>query len=131
MGLRRCISSMKSTSFLSSEVSTPAKSPGLSSTGPEVTLKPTPNSLAMMFDSVVFPNPGGPCSNTWSSASLRIRAAMTNTFRFSTTFACPLKSRNESGRNTFSYSRSLSGIRASLMSKSFPITDANVAIIDL
>ncbi len=31
------ISSMKSTSFVSSEVRTPARSPGLSSTGPEVT----------------------------------------------------------------------------------------------
>ena len=40
---------MKRTSFGSSEVSNPARSPGLSSTGPEVTLNPTPNSFATMF----------------------------------------------------------------------------------
>ena len=53
---------MKSTSFGSNEVSNPAKSPGLSSTGPEVSLNPTPNSLAIMLESVVLPKPGGPCS---------------------------------------------------------------------
>lgn len=50
----------ESTSFGSKLVRTPAKSPGLSSTGPEVILKPTPNSLAIILESVVFPNPGGP-----------------------------------------------------------------------
>ena len=29
-----------------------------------VTLKPTPNSFAIIFDNVVFPNPGGPCKST-------------------------------------------------------------------
>ena len=48
------------TSFGSRLVSTPARSPGLSSTGPEVILKPTPNSLAIMLESVDLPNPGGP-----------------------------------------------------------------------
>ena len=97
---------MKSTSFGSSEVRSPARSPGLSSTGPLVSLNPTPSSLAMMFDNVVFPSPGGPCRRVWSRGSPRIRAASTKTFRFSTTFFCPVKSEKESGRSAFSKSRS-------------------------
>ena len=97
---------MKSTSFGSREVSRPARSPGLSSTGPEVTLKPTPSSLAMMLLRVVFPSPGGPCSSVWSSGSPRRRAALTNTCRLSTTLSCPLKSLNCNGRSAFSNSRS-------------------------
>ena len=61
MGESLCISSMNSTSLGSKEVRSPAKSPGLSNTGPEVILKPTPSSLAMIFDNVVLPSPGGPC----------------------------------------------------------------------
>ena len=80
---------MKSTSFGSNEVKMPARSPGLSSTGPEVTLKPTPSSLAMMLLSVVFPSPGGPWSRVWSRGSPRYLAASTNTFRFSTTLLLP------------------------------------------
>ena len=49
------------------------------------------------------------------------KAGPATPYRFSTTFACPLKSRSESGRSTFSYSRSFSGIRASLISKSSSI----------
>jgi hypothetical protein len=45
-------------------VNKPAKSPGLSNTGPLVTLKPTPNSLAIIFAKVVLPSPGGPCNKT-------------------------------------------------------------------
>ena len=51
---------MKSTSPFSRLVRSPAKSPGLSNTGPLVTLKPTPNSFAMILANVVFPRPGGP-----------------------------------------------------------------------
>ena len=84
----------------------PARSPGLSSTGPEVILKPTPSSLAMMLESVVLPRPGGPCSSTWSSASPRRRAALTKMRRLSTTLSCPLKSSKRRGRSAFSKSRS-------------------------
>ena len=98
---------MKSTSFSSRLVSKPAKSPGLSSTGPDVIFRFTPSSLAIMFASVVFPNPGGPWSRTWSSDSPRIFAAATKIFRFSTTFCCPEKSSNVSGRSCFSNSLSL------------------------
>lgn len=41
----------------------------------EVWRRLTPISRAMMCASVVLPRPGGPNSNTWSSASLRLRAA--------------------------------------------------------
>ena len=46
-----------------------ARSPGRSSTGPEVWRRLTPISRAMMCASVVLPSPGGPKSSTWSSAS--------------------------------------------------------------
>ena len=59
-GLKRCISSINKTSLSSRLVSNPAKSPGLSKTGPEVILIPTPNSFAKILANVVFPNPGGP-----------------------------------------------------------------------
>ena len=112
---------MKSTSFGSSEVRIPAKSPGLSNTGPDVTLKPTPSSLAMMLLSVVFPNPGGPCNKVWSRGSPLYLAASTKTFRFSTTFNCPLKSPNWSGRKAFSNSRSADEFEERRMSKSSSI----------
>ena len=51
---------MNNTSRSSKFVNNPAKSPGLSNTGPEVTLILTSSSLAKMCASVVFPNPGGP-----------------------------------------------------------------------
>ena len=116
---------MKSTSFLSSEVRMPAKSPGLSSTGPLVILKPTPSSLAMMLLSVVLPSPGGPCSRVWSSGSPRYLAASTNTSRFSTTFFCPLKSPKCSGRRAFSNSLSAADGCSCLMSKSASIVSLN------
>ena len=59
-GLKRWISSINNTSLSSRLVNNPAKSPGLSKTGPEVIFIPTPNSLAKIFAKVVFPNPGGP-----------------------------------------------------------------------
>ena len=46
IGLSLCISSINSTSLGSKLVNKPARSPGLSKTGPDVTFKLTPNSLA-------------------------------------------------------------------------------------
>ena len=92
--------------------------PGLSSTGPEVILKPTPNSLAIILLNVVLPNPGGPCKRVWSSGSPRNLAASTKTLRFSTTFDCPLKSLNFRGRRAFSKSFSTEFSLSSCMSKS-------------
>ena len=109
---------MKRTSFGSSEVRIPAKSPGLSKIGPLVILKPTPSSLAMMLLSVVLPSPGGPYSSVWSSGSPRYLAASTKTLKFSTTFCWPLKSLKRSGRNAFSNSFSSLLICSSLISKS-------------
>ena len=62
-GLSRWISSMKSTSFFSRLVSSAARSPGRSSTGPEVCRRLTPISAATMCASVVLPSPGGPKSS--------------------------------------------------------------------
>ena len=96
----------------------PARSPGLSRTGPEVILKPTPNSLAMMLLKVVFPSPGGPWSKVWSSGSPRYLAASTNTRRLSTTPCWPLKSSKRSGLSAFSNSFSaVESGRCSLISK--------------
>ena len=63
-GLKRCISSMKSTSPFSKLVNKPAKSPAFSNTGPLVVFIFAPNSLAIMILNVVFPKPGGPCKST-------------------------------------------------------------------
>ena len=60
MGLNLCISSINKTSLSCRLVNKPAKSAGLSKTGPEVTLISTSNSFAKIFASVVFPKPGGP-----------------------------------------------------------------------
>jgi len=51
---------MKRTSFGSRLVRRPARSPGFSITGPEVSFILTPISFATILDSVVFPKPGGP-----------------------------------------------------------------------
>ena len=72
---RRWISSMNSTSCGSRLVRMAARSPARSSTGPEVERRLTPISWATMWASVVLPSPGGPKSSTWSSDSLRWRAA--------------------------------------------------------
>ena len=77
---------MNRTSPVSNDVSKPARSPGLSSTGPLVILQETPNSFAIIFAKVVLPSPGGPCNKTWSKGSLRRVAACTKTSRLSTTF---------------------------------------------
>ena len=54
-----------------SEVSRPTRSPGFSSTGPEVVRSCTPISRAISMASVVFPSPGGPKKRVWSSVSPR------------------------------------------------------------
>ena len=56
-----------------SEVSRPTRSPGFSSTGPEVVRSCTPISRAISMASVVLPRPGGPKKSVWSSVS---RAAL-------------------------------------------------------
>src|SRR5581483_963871 len=53
----------------------------------------------MMVASVVFPKPGGPYSNTWSSASPRDFAASIATLRFSLILSCPMNSRSRLGRS--------------------------------
>ena len=111
MGLSRWISSMKSTSPGLRFVRSPARSPGLSSTGPEVTFSWECISLAIILASVVLPSPGGPCSSTWSSESPRMRAAWMKMCRFSTIFSCPEKFWSSCGRILFSNSRSLSMFR--------------------
>ena len=60
-----------------------ARSPARWMTGPEVARKPTPSSRAMIWARVVLPRPGGPCSRTWSSESLRVRVASMKMARFS------------------------------------------------
>src|SRR4029079_7103518 len=99
IGDRRWISSMKRTSRGSRFVRIAARSPGRSSTGPEVCRKPTPSSFATICASVVLPSPGGPNSSTWSSASCRSRAAWMKISNCDFTFACPTYSASESGRS--------------------------------
>src|SRR5512134_1037312 len=96
-GARRWISSMKSTSFGSRLVRIAARSPGRSSTGPEVWRRFTPSSRAMMCASVVLPSPGGPNSSTWSSASPRPRAAAMKISSCERTFSWPTYSASVAG----------------------------------
>src|SRR5882762_6610050 len=90
---------MKSTSFGSRLVRVAARSPGRSSTGPEVWRRLTPISRAMMCASVVFPRPGGPNSSTWSSASLRFLAASTKIESCPRIFSWPTYSASDLGRS--------------------------------
>ena len=60
---KRCISSIKRTSPGSSLVRIAAKSPALSSAGPDVLCIATPISPATILANVVFPNPGGPANS--------------------------------------------------------------------
>ena len=106
-GERRCISSMKSTSPSSRDVRSPAKSPGLSNMGPEVTFMFTPSSFDIICASVVFPSPGGPWNSTWSSDSPLILAAATKILRLDTILSCPVKSCKSCGRIIPSNSLSL------------------------
>src|ERR1043165_6378829 len=68
----------------------------------------------MMRARVVFPSPGRPLKRTWSSASLRFRAALIATWRLGRVFFCPMNSSNEAGRsessNLGSRSNGLPGI---------------------
>src|SRR5687767_5844244 len=97
---------MKRTSRGSRLVSSAARSPGRSSTGPEVWRRFTPISRAMMCASVVFPSPGGPKSSTWSSASPRARAAWMKISSWPRTFSCPTYSASVPGRSERSTSLS-------------------------
>src|SRR5574341_99743 len=90
---------MNSTSFGSRLVRIAARSPGRSSTGPEVWRRFTPISRAMMWASVVLPRPGGPNRRTWSSASLRRRAASMKTESCPRIFSCPTYSSSSFGRS--------------------------------
>ena len=63
------ISSIKRTSLSFRLVNKDAKSPVFSIAGPEVTLKFTPISWAIIPARVVFPKPGGPYNSTWSKGS--------------------------------------------------------------
>src|SRR5688572_11640123 len=97
-GARRWISSMNSTSRGSRLVRRAARSPGRSSTGPEVWRRLTPISRAMMCASVVLPRPDGPNSSTWSSASLRPRAAWMKISSWPRTLSWPTYSPSVAGR---------------------------------
>src|ERR1700722_15323130 len=52
-----------------------------------------------MVASVVFPNPGGPNNNTWSSASPRDFAASSAIASCSFAFVCPINSASRVGRS--------------------------------
>ena len=69
----------------------------------------------MMFARVVFPNPGGPNSRTWSNASPRLLEASIYNFKLSTSFFCPMNSSNLDGRNDFSIAISSSNGVGSVM----------------
>src|SRR5438045_1711276 len=99
---------MKRTSRSPRFVRIAARSPGRSSTGPDVARTGAPSSLAITYARVVFPSPGGPYSSTWSSASLRCRAAAIDTSRFSRTRSWPMYSSRARGRSPASYCASSS-----------------------
>ena len=90
---------MNSTSRSSRLVSSAARSPALAITGPEVARKLTPSSRATICASVVLPRPGGPTNSTWSSASLRARAASMKTVRFARACSWPTNSASVCGRS--------------------------------
>src|SRR6185295_1943483 len=46
----------------------------------------------------VLPRPGRPLKRTWSSASLRLRAALMAIWRLATAFLWPMNSSNDPGR---------------------------------
>src|SRR5688572_29772921 len=114
---------MKSTSRGSRLVSSAARSPGRSSTGPEVWRRFTPISRAMMCASVVLPSPGGPNSSTWSSASPRARAAWMKISSCARIFSWPTYSARVAGRSARSISPSCAeaGVPAISRSVSTPM----------
>ena len=91
-------------------VSKAARSPGFSIAGPEVILKETPSSFAIIPASVVLPSPGGPYKSTWSSDSPLIFAASIKTLRFSFAVSCQIYSEMVFGRKGLSPSILSSGI---------------------
>ncbi len=66
----------------------------------------TPISAATMWASVVLPSPGGPNSSTWSSASLRLRAAWMKISNCSRIFTWPTYSARRLGRSARSIASS-------------------------
>ena len=105
-GLKRWISSINNTSFGSKLVSNAAKSPARSSTGPDVWRRLTPISRAIMCASVVLPKPGGPNKSTWSSGSLRPRAALIKISSWPRAFSWPTYSSSTLGRSARSMASS-------------------------
>src|SRR5437870_1489067 len=89
---------MNRMSFAWSDVSRPTRSPGRSSTGPEVVRTLTPNSFAISRASVVLPRPGGPKNRVWSRGSRRCFAASIAIWSDSLTFAWPTNSSSPDGR---------------------------------
>ena len=87
-------------------VSMPTRSPGRSSTGPDVTRMSTPSSRAISIASVVLPRPGGPKNSAWSRGSLRCFAASIAICSDSFTFAWPTNSSSRDGRSAASLTRS-------------------------
>ncbi len=118
---------MNSTSLGSRLVSSAARSPGRSSTGPEVWRRLTPSSCAMMCDSVVLPSPGGPNSSTWSSASPRFLAASMKIDSWPRIFSWPTYSSSARGRSARSTTSSCTPVTLAptrRLSSSFSIIGA-------
>ena len=67
----------------------PAKSPGLSSMGPDVVLNPTCSSFAMMLERVVLPSPGRPVKQNVVKRFAAHFAACMEMASFSLIFFCP------------------------------------------
>src|SRR6185503_1589507 len=112
---------MKRTSRGSRLVSSAARSPGRSSTGPDVCRRLTPISRAMMCASVVLPNPGGPNSRTGSRASLRFLAAWMKICSWPRIFSWPMYSSNCLGRKALSSASSCVDCGAVVISRSVSI----------
>src|SRR6185503_20041120 len=93
---------MKSMSPGPSDVRRPTRSPGFSSTGPEVVRSWTPISRAMSMASVVLPRPGGPKNSVWSSVSRRPLAASIAICSELFTCSCPTNSSSRDGRSAAS-----------------------------
>ena len=122
IGDKRWISSINSTSWGSRLVSSAARSPGRSSTGPEVDLIDTPISWAMILARVVLPNPGGPKIKVWSKDSLRPRAAWINSSICSRTVGWPMYSARLRGRMARSWTSSRSRGPVAAIRRSASIT---------
>ena len=102
----RWISSMNRTSPCCWLERMPTTSAGLSRAGPEVCRSLQPSSLAMIWEMVVLPRPGGPWNRAWSSVSPRCFAASTAICMLSTTCLCPMYSAKYFGRSSFRFPNS-------------------------